>query len=70
MQYYKVKISGVVCVLVREQGAEQLFKENNITFRWLFKHSHFNDYLDKVKEKRKLYQQKQNNKLEVQSVPH
>lgn len=71
LHYYKVKISGVVCVLDREQGAEQLFKENNIEFRWLFKHSDFKAYIEKkVNEKRKLSEQKQSNKLEVQSVPH
>jgi orotate phosphoribosyltransferase len=69
---HKVKISGVVCVLDREQGAEQLFKENNIEFRCLFKHSDFSKYIDKkVNEKRKkLSQQKQNNKLQVQSISH
>jgi len=71
LRYHKVKISCVVCVLDREQGAEQLFKDNNIEFRWLFKHSDFSKYIaKKVNEKKKLSQQKQSNKLEVQSVSH
>lgn len=66
-----LKISSVVCVLDREQGAEKLFKEHNVKFYPLFKHSYFSEYIDKkINEKEKLSQKKQSNKLEVQSVSH
>jgi orotate phosphoribosyltransferase len=66
-----LKISCIICVLDREQGAEKLFKEHNIAFYPLFKHSHFKEYIDKkLNEKRTIHHKKQSNKLEVQSVSH
>jgi orotate phosphoribosyltransferase len=66
-----MEVSGIVCIIDREQGAAELFKENNLDFHTLFKHSDFREYIDKkINERKKLFEQKQSNKLEVQSVPH
>jgi orotate phosphoribosyltransferase len=53
-------VSGIVCIIDREQGAEDLFKENDIEFYSLFKHSvDFKEYIDdKIDESRKIYEQK------------
>ncbi|HEX5186938.1 MAG TPA: orotate phosphoribosyltransferase, partial [Nitrososphaeraceae archaeon] len=65
-------VSGIVCIIDREQGAEELFKENNIEFYSLFKHSvDFKKYIDeKINESRKNYEQKRSKNLEVSSVFH
>ena len=67
-----MEVSGIICIIDREQGAEELFKENNIEFHALFRHSvDFKKYIDnKIDEKRKVYEQKQKKKLEVPSVSH
>ena len=67
-----MEVSGIICIIDREQGAEELFKENNIEFHALFRHSvDFKKYIDnKIDEKRKIYEQKQKKKLEVPSVSH
>jgi orotate phosphoribosyltransferase len=65
-------VSGIICIIDREQGAEDLFKENNIEFYSLFKHSvDFKKYIDeKVNESKKIYEQKRSKNLEVSSVFH
>jgi orotate phosphoribosyltransferase len=64
-----MKVSGIVCIIDREQGAAGLFKENNLEFHTLFKHSNFKEYIDnEVNKKKKIYEQ--NKKLEIQSVSH
>jgi orotate phosphoribosyltransferase len=67
-----MEVSGIICIIDREQGAEELFKENNIEFHALFRHSvDFKKYIDnKIDEKRKIYEQKQKKRLEVPSVSH
>jgi orotate phosphoribosyltransferase len=67
-----MEVSGIICIIDREQGAEELFKENNIEFYALFRHSvDFKKYIDnKIDEKRKIYEQKQKKRLEVPSVSH
>ena len=67
-----MEVSGIICIIDREQGAEELFKENNIEFHALFRHSvNFKKYIDnKIDEKRKIYEQKQKKRLEVPSVSH
>ncbi len=65
-----MEVSGIICIIDREQGGEELFKENNIKFHALFRHSiDFKRYIDsKIDEKRKIYEQKQKKRLEVPSV--
>ena len=67
-----MEVSGIICIIDREQGAEELFKENNVGFHALFRHSaDFKKYIDnKIDEKRKIYEQKQKRQLEVSSVYH
>jgi orotate phosphoribosyltransferase len=67
-----MEVSGIICIIDREQGAEELFQENNIEFHALFRHSvNFKKYIDnKIDEKRKIYEQKQKKRLEVPSVSH
>jgi orotate phosphoribosyltransferase len=67
-----MEVSGIICIIDREQGAEELFKENNIEFHALFRHSvDFKKYIDnKIDEKKKIYEQKQKKRLEVPSVSH
>ena len=66
-----MEVSGIICIIDREQGAEELFKENNVEFHALFRHSvDFKKYIDnKIDEKRKVYEQNKK-KLEVPSVSH
>jgi orotate phosphoribosyltransferase len=66
-----MEVSGIVCIIDREQGAAELFKENNLEFHALFKHSNFKEYIvNEVNKKKKIYEQNQNKKLELHSVSH
>ena len=54
------KVNGIVCIIDREEGAKELFKDKGIPFVSLFRHSDFKDYIE---SQRKM----QNQSVEIES---